>query len=107
MSQTIAHRHATQIHVPLAPIMALIVAIIVAAAVLILINQPVTTTPVKYFKTSVATSPAAQAAKWRAVHNFGQSATQATSNVAAVSTPSSSRVISVPSRLGPGPSKAQ
>jgi hypothetical protein len=43
MSQTIAHRHATHVHIPLAPIIALVIAVIVAAAVLILINQPTTT----------------------------------------------------------------
>jgi len=44
MSQTIAHRHGTHVHIPLAPIIALVVAAIIAAAVLILINQPTATT---------------------------------------------------------------
>jgi hypothetical protein len=44
MSQTIAHRHETHMHISLVPIIAFAVAVIVAAAVLILINQPTSTT---------------------------------------------------------------
>ena len=44
MSQTIAHRHGTHVHIPLTPIIALVIAAIFAAAVLILINQHTATT---------------------------------------------------------------
>jgi len=44
MSQTIAHRHETHVHVPLTPIIALVVAAIIAAGILIVINQPQFTT---------------------------------------------------------------
>ena len=40
MSQTIAQRHGAHVHIPLAPIVALAVAVIAAAAILVLINQP-------------------------------------------------------------------
>ena len=57
MSQTIAHEHGTHVHIPLAPIIALVVAAIVAAAVLILINQPTITTT----QTETAVGPATTA----------------------------------------------
>jgi len=44
MSHTIAHRHGTHIHVPWVPILAVIATAIVAAAVLVIINQLDTTT---------------------------------------------------------------
>lgn len=42
MSTTIAHRH--HVHVPLAPILAVIVTALIAAAVIWVINQPTSTT---------------------------------------------------------------
>ena len=44
MSQTIAQRQATQVHVPVAPIIALAVAVIVVAAVLVPLHQPTSAT---------------------------------------------------------------
>ena len=44
MSHTIAHRHGTHMHVPWVPILAVLATVIVAAAVLVIINQPSATT---------------------------------------------------------------
>jgi hypothetical protein len=57
MSQTIAHRHGTHVHIPLAPMIALAVAAIIAAAVLILINQPTATTTQTETAVGPATTP--------------------------------------------------
>ena len=43
MSQTIAHRHGVQVHLPWVPILAVLATAIVAVAVLVLVNQPTTT----------------------------------------------------------------
>jgi hypothetical protein len=100
MSQTIAQRHTTHVHIPLAPIIALVVAVIVAAAVLILINQPTSTTTKAETSAAVATvalpaavphpetlamrrhmieqaqaraqAPAPSSAEWRILHNHLQ-----------------------------------
>lgn len=60
MSQSIAHRQRTRVHVPPAPILAVLVTAIVAAAVLLLVNQPtITNTPTE---TQAGVAAASQAA---------------------------------------------
>ena len=43
MSQTIAHRHESHLHISWAPVLAVLATAIIAAAVLVVINQPTTT----------------------------------------------------------------
>ena len=61
MSQTIAHRHATHVHVPLTPIIAVLATIVVAAAVLVLINQPTTTSTSSETQAGIVTAAQAVA----------------------------------------------
>jgi len=103
MSQTIAHRHGTHVRIPLAPIIALAVAAIIAAAVLVLINQPTSTTTRTETAVGAATvalpasvphrvtigerrhlieraqarahAPAASLAEWRILHNHPEGTT--------------------------------
>jgi len=56
MSTTIAHRH--HVHVPLAPILAVIVTALIAAAVIMVINQPTSTTT----QTKAVSAPLARSA---------------------------------------------
>ncbi len=99
MSQTIAQRQHTRVHIPLTPIIALAVAVIATAAILVLIDQPTTTTSRTETSVTAATvavpasvpkdeSPAvrrhvmgqAQAApatpaEWRIMHNHPEGTT--------------------------------
>ena len=59
MATTIAHRQ--HIHVPLTPIIAVLATAVVAAAVLILINQPATTSTLTETQAGVATAAQAVA----------------------------------------------
>jgi len=115
MSQTIAHRHGTHVHIPLAPIIALVSAAIFAAAVLILINQPTITNT--QTETAVgaamvtlpagvshhesigerrhlieqaqarAHAPAASPARWMILHNHRGGSTVAAPGVGALAAP--------------------
>jgi len=128
MSQTIAHRHATHLHIPLAPIIALVAAVIVAAAVLILINQP-TSTPTRTETSAVAATvavpasvphpetlamrrhiieqaqarakaPASSAADWRILHNHLQGTSVGASSSGAAVLPAVAAGVTVQHSLG-------
>jgi hypothetical protein len=60
MSNTIAHRHQVHHHVPLMPVLAVIVAVLLATVVIWAINQPQTTTTTPVSET--AYTPALQQA---------------------------------------------
>jgi hypothetical protein len=62
MSQTTtAQRHGTRVHLPLTPILAVLATAIIAAAVLILINQPTTTSTSTETQAGVASAAQAVA----------------------------------------------